>query len=130
MIQKTATTLSFLTGLAMIFLGARFLLFPEQGETGYGIHFNEQGDYSFHYIKGIRDVFSGIVICLLVLARQSKALGITMLAGTIIPLVDLLIVVSKDDNGLVAALPHSVAILVCSICGIVLLNSNALKQSV
>lgn len=124
MILKTAIAISFLTGLGMIFIGARFLLSPEIAEAGYGIHFNEQGDYSFHYIKGIRDLFSGMVICMLVLTGQSKALGFTMLLGVIIPIVDILIVLSKDYNGIAAAMPHLAAILVCSICGSILLSSK------
>jgi len=121
MIQKIAITITFLTGLGMIFLGARFLLSPEIAEAGYGLHFNEQGNYSFHYIKGIRDLFSGIVICFLVLTGQTKALGITLLAGTIIPIADMLIVLSKDYNTIAAAIPHIAAMIVCAIFGAILL---------
>lgn len=74
MTQRISIAIAFLTGLGMIFIGARFLLAPETAEVGYGIHFNEHVDYSFHYIKGIRDVFSGLVICLFVLTKQTKAL--------------------------------------------------------
>ena len=105
----------------MIFLGARFLLSPETAEAGYGIRFNEQGDYSFHYIKGVRDLFSGIVICVLLLSRQTKALGVTLLAGTLIPVVDMVIVLSKDYNTVADAVPHIGAIVVCSVFGITLL---------
>jgi hypothetical protein len=45
------------------------MLAPATAQAGYGIHFNAHGDYSFHYIKGIRDVFSGLVICLLILTK-------------------------------------------------------------
>lgn len=57
MTTKISYAIAFLAGLGLIFLGTRFLLSPEIAETGYGIHFNEQGDYSFHYIKGIRIYF-------------------------------------------------------------------------
>src|SRR5579871_5858350 len=121
MTQKTFMTIAFLTGLGMIFIGARFLLAPEVAEAGYGIHFNAHGDYSFHYIKGIRDLFSGLLICTLALSRQIKALGITLLLGTMIPVVDMLIVLSKDYNSIVQAIPHISAIIVCSLAGTVLL---------
>jgi hypothetical protein len=65
MTKKISIAIAFLTGLGMIFLGARFLLSPEAAEAGYGIHFMEQGDYSFHYAKGIRDIFSGCFCALL-----------------------------------------------------------------
>ncbi|SDQ64727.1 Cupin domain protein [Chryseobacterium soldanellicola] len=130
MIQKTATAIAFLTGLGMIFLGARFLLSPEIAETGYGLHFNEQGDYSFHYIKGIRDLFSGLIICLLVLSKQRKALGIILLTGTMIPLMDMFIVLSKDYNDIVQAIPHISAIIICAVTGIIImLHKPSIKNT-
>lgn len=121
MTRKISIAIAFLTGLGMIFIGARFLLAPETAEAGYGIHFNNQGDYSFHYIKGIRDVFSGLVICILVLTKQTKALGTTLAVGTIIPVADMLIVLSKDYNGIAQAVPHISAIIVCAVAGTILL---------
>jgi len=127
MIQKISITIAFLTGLGMIFIGTRFLLAPETATAGYGIHFNAHGDYSFDYIKGIRDVFSGLLICIFVITKQTKALGITLAVGTIIPAVDMLIVLSKDYNGIAQAIPHLSAIIVCAVVGTILLthkNSN------
>jgi len=121
MTQKISIAIAFLTGLGMIFIGARFLLAPEIAEAGYGIHFNEHGDYSFHYIKGIRDLFTGLLICLLILTKQIKALGITLLIGTIIPIVDMLLVLSKVYNGIAQAIPHISAIIVCAAIGTILL---------
>ena len=124
MTRKISIAIAFLTGLGMIFIGARFLLAPETAEAGYGIHFNNLGDYSFHYIKGVRDVFSGLVICILVLTRQIKALGITLAVGTIIPVADMLLVLSKDYNGIAQAIPHISAVIVCAAVGTILLMSK------
>ena len=130
MIQKISIALAFLTGLGMIFIGTRFLLSPQIAQAGYGIHFNAQGDYSFHYIKGIRDIFSGLLICIFILTRQTKALGTTMAAGTIIPIIDLLIVLSKNYNGLAQAIPHISAIIVCSVVGFLLLMPKTQNKSI
>jgi len=121
MTQRIAIALALLTGLGMIFIGTRFLIAPEIAEAGFGIHFNEQGDYSFHYIKGTRDLFSGIIICLLIFTRQTKALGLALLAGTIIPIADMLLVLSKEYNGIAQAMPHITAIIICSVVGTILL---------
>jgi hypothetical protein len=129
MTRKISIAIAFLTGLGMVFIGTRFLLAPEVAEAGYGIHFNDQGDYSFHYIKGIRDVFSGLVICLLVLTKQTKALGITLAVGTIIPLADMLIVLSKDYNGIAQAIPHISAIIVCAAVGAISLTSKTSNKA-
>jgi hypothetical protein len=95
MTNRVSYTIAFLLGLGMIFLGVRFFISPEAATAGYGIRFNAQGDYSFHYIKGIRDIFSGLIICILVLTKERRALGIALLAGTMIPIIDMFIVLSK-----------------------------------
>lgn len=130
MIQRISIAIAFLTGLGMIFIGTRFLLAPETAEAGYGIHFSANGDYSFHYIKGIRDVFSGLVICILILAKQTKALGITLALGTIIPTADMLIVLSKDYNGIMQAITHISAIIICATVGTILLMSKTSNKAI
>ena len=96
MTTKISYAIAFLLGLGMIFLGVRFFLSPEVATAGFGIHFNVNGDYYFHYIKGIRDIFSGIVLCAFVLLKERCAQGVALLAGTLIPVNDLLIVLSKS----------------------------------
>lgn len=129
MTKNISIAIVFLTGLGLIFIGARFLLSPETAEAGYGIRFNEQGDYSFHYIKGIRDLMSGLLICIFVLSKQTKALGTTLLVGTIVPIVDMLIVLNKDYNGIAQAIPHISAIIVCSVFGIILLTTKPTEKT-
>ena len=128
MTTKISYTVAFITGLGLIFIGARFLLSPEIAEAGYGIHFNEQGDYSFHYIKGIRDIFSGLLMCVFVLMNERRPLGITLLAGTIIPVTDMLIVLNKSYNGVQQAIPHISAIIICVVIGIILLAAKPSKM--
>jgi hypothetical protein len=129
MTTKISYAIAFLLGLGMIFLGVRFFLSPEAATAGYGIHFNEEGDYSFHYIKGIRDIFSGLLICAFVLMNQRRALGLTLLAGTIIPVTDMLIVLSKSYNGTLQAMPHIIAIMICAVFGIILLATKPQKKA-
>jgi hypothetical protein len=125
MTTKISYTIAFLLGLGMIFLGTRFYISPEVATAGYGIQFNAHGDYSFHYIKGIRDIFSGLIICVFVLLNERRALGITLLAGTMIPLNDMLIVLSKSYNGVLQALPHIIAIIICFVFGVILLATKS-----
>jgi len=124
MTTRISYIIAFLLGLGMIFLGVRFFISPEVATAGYGIRFNAQGDYSFHYIKGIRDIFSGLVICIFVLLKERRALGVTLLAGTMIPVADMLIVLGKSYNGVLQALPHITAIIICAVFGIVLLATK------
>jgi hypothetical protein len=121
MTTKISYAMAFLLGAGMIFLGARFFFAPEAATTGFGIHFNAGGDYSFHHIKGIRDIFSGILLCGFVLMDQRKAVGVTLMAGGIIPVNDMLVVLSKPYNGVIEAMPHIIAIFICFVFGLLLL---------
>jgi hypothetical protein len=121
MTTKISYAIAFLLGLGMVFLGARFFFSPEVATAAFGIHFNANGDYSFHHIKGIRDIFSGILLCALVLMKERRALGVMLLVATIIPVSDMLTVLSKSYNGVQQAIPHIVATIICSVVGILLL---------
>ncbi|MFA6245446.1 MAG: DUF4267 domain-containing protein [Mucilaginibacter sp.] len=116
--------IAFLLGLGMIFLGARFFFSPEAATAAFGIRFNANGDYSFHHIKGVRDIFSGILLCALVLMKERRALGMMLVVATIIPVSDMITVLSKSYNGVQQAIPHIVATLICSIVGTLLLNAK------
>jgi hypothetical protein len=130
MTTKISYTIAFLLGLGMIFLGVRFFISPEAATAGYGIRFIEQGDFSFHYIKGVRDIFSGLVICAFVLMKERRALGVTLLAGTIIPVTDMLIVLSKSYNSAFQAMPHIIAIVICAVFGVILLVTKSQTKQI
>ncbi len=129
MITKISYSIAFILGIGMIFIGVRFFLSPEVATTGFGIHFNADGDYSFQHIKGIRDIFSGLLICIFVLMNDRRALGVTLLAGTMIPVNDMIIVLSKSYNGVLQAMPHIIAIIICAVFGIILLTTKQTKKA-
>ena len=122
---KIAYGFALLLGLGMIFLGARFFYSPEAATAGYGIHFEAHGDFSFDYIKGVRDIFSGVVLTALVLLKERRALGVALLAGTMIPLADMLIVLNKPYNGPLQAMPHIIATIICLTFGLLLLTTKS-----
>ena len=124
MTTKICYTIAVLLGLGMIFLGVRFFLAPEVATAAFGIHFNASGDYSFHHIKGVRDIFSGLLLCALVLLNERRALGVMLLLATIIPVSDMLVVLSKSYTGIAEAMPHIIATIICSIVGITLLATK------
>ena len=129
MTTKISYAVALLVGLGMIFLGTRFFFSPEEATAGFGIRFNANGDYSFHHIKGIRDIFSGVVLCTLVLLNERRALGVTLLAGAMIPVIDMTIVVGKSYNGVQQAMPHIIAIILCSVFGMILLATKPPKKA-
>lgn len=127
MTTKICYAIAALLGLAMIFLGARFFFSPEAATDAFGIRFNANGDYSFHHIKGIRDVFSGALLLALVYLKERRSLGIMLLLATIIPVSDMITVLSKSYAGIPQVLPHMIAILICAGVGITLLVTKPNK---
>lgn len=110
--------LTIVSGLTLVFIGCRFLLQPEGAEAGYGLHFQENGDYSFHYIKGIRDLFTGTVITLLAAMNQRKALMVVLLSGIFIPIVDMILVLQATHGNVITAMPHIIAIVLTAAAAI------------
>jgi hypothetical protein len=129
MTTKISYAIAFLLGLGMIFLGARFFFSPEAATAAFGIHFNANGDYSFHHIKGIRDIFSGVLLCALVLMKERRALGVMLFVATMIPVSDMLTVLGKSYTGVQQAMPHIIATLICLVVGILLLTIQPQKKS-
>ncbi|WP_343687162.1 DUF4267 domain-containing protein [Chryseobacterium gleum] len=129
MTTRICYIISFLTGIGLLFIGLRFLISPVKAEFDFGIFTNTHKDYSFHYIKGTRDIFSGILLLLLVLAKQKKALGIALLSATVVPLGDFMIVMGKNGSDWQHAIAHLIAIVICIITGPILLWQKHKKSS-
>ena len=114
-------------GIFLLFIGIRFLVIPEAGEVGFGIVFNEAGNYSFHYIKGIRDLFSGVFLLYLLKVRQFKVLGWFLVLAVAIPTVDTWVVLSYNQADMLKTIPHLSAILLCLVTGVYFLVSRQKK---
>ncbi|WP_298733439.1 DUF4267 domain-containing protein [uncultured Chitinophaga sp.] len=114
--------LTFISGLMLIFIGLRFFLVPEAAATAFGIQLDTRSDFSFHYIKAIRDTFSGLLFIALLLMKEWRALGITLLLGSIVPSVDMSIVISHPDYEPARIYPHLSAIILCIGLGIAFLR--------
>ena len=89
----------------MLFLGARGLFFPEQAAHGFGLPLLD-GDAPWLRIKAGRDLSVGLSIAALLVLRMRAALGVLLLAGGIIPLLDCIIsIVSPDGH-----VPYALAV--------------------
>lgn len=116
--ERALLITSGLIGLGLTFIGARFLVAPETGERGYGLNFSENADYSFHYIKGIRDLFCGALILSLALWKRRAELALTLGLGAMIPFVDFLVVLNAPNSNPAALWIHGVtAIMLVTLAG-------------
>jgi hypothetical protein len=88
--------LTLLIAAGIIFVGARFIVNPAAGAAGFGIPFSNTADYAYGRIKGIRDIFSGLVLLPLLFLRMRRAVAYVFTTAIIIPATDCLIVLATN----------------------------------
>jgi hypothetical protein len=124
--ERALLIISGLIGLGLIFIGIRFLAAPETGERGFGLDFSENADYSFHYIKGIRDLFCGTLIFALAVWKRRAELALALGLGAMIPFVDFLVVLNAPHSNRAALWIHGVtAIALVALAGFLRRRSPA-----
>ena len=122
-----AKVAGYLFGKGLVFIGVRFMLAPEVAERGFGLIYDQPG-YAFHYIKGVRDLFTGLVITGFTIANWRKPLAVIILVGSVIPIVDMLVVLNAP-----AAVPgtewiHGLTAFFAWIFGFFLLAKQTVKR--
>jgi hypothetical protein len=109
MLTTIASITSGAIGAGIIFIGARFLAMPQAAAAGYGVLAAPAGaqsqagsPYPWLYVKGMRDIASGIFIFILLANRAPHLLGAFMAAASIIPVGDAVIVLRSGGTRAVA----------------------------
>ena len=80
--------------LGIIAVGINFILNPVGASTGYGIPIHDPNSFPFMWIKGIRDIFSGLVILPFLLTGNRKVTAILFAIAIFIPFSDGLVIIS------------------------------------
>jgi uncharacterized membrane-anchored protein YitT (DUF2179 family) len=94
MLTTIGSVLAALIGAGIIFIGARAFWAP-QAASDFGIPGTPVADRSFQAwlrVKGVRDIASGLFVAILLANGSARLLGWFMLAATLIPVGDALIV--------------------------------------
>ena len=92
--------LSGLVGAGIVAIGARFLLAPATAAAAYGVPADPETGSAGAYlaVKGVRDITSGLFVFILIAARNPRVLGRLMLAATLIPVADSVIVIRHHGS--------------------------------
>ena len=77
---------------AIIALGINFLLNPVVASTAFGIPVHDPGAFPFLWTKGIRDIFSGLVMLPFLFRGDRRALAVIYTVGLVIPFGDGLVI--------------------------------------
>ncbi len=91
--------MTLLLALGIIFVGVRFIVDPAAGADGFGIGFTDAHDLAYGRIKGIRDIFSGVVLLPLLWMRMRYAAAWVFTTTIIVPVTDGLIVLAVNGAG-------------------------------
>jgi Domain of unknown function (DUF4267) len=92
--------LSGLVGLGITAVGTRFLVSPAKAAAAYGISVGQEvsGADPYMSVKGVRDVASGLMTFVLIAERQPRVLAGFLLAATVIPVGDAVIVLRRGGR--------------------------------
>ena len=80
--------------VAIIGLGINFILNPVGASTGYGIPIHDPAAFPFMWIKGIRDIFSGLVVLTFLFIGDRRTTAILYVLAVFIPVGDGLVILS------------------------------------
>ena len=95
MLTTLASIVAGVIGVGIILIGARFLLAPQAAAAAFGVPAEPAGEQPaargaspWLYVKGVRDIASGIFICILLANQAPRLLGVFMAAASLIPVSD------------------------------------------
>lgn len=81
--------------VGIIGIGINFIFNPVGASTGYGIPIHDPNSFPFMWIKGIRDIFSGLVILPFLFGENRKVTAILFAIAVFIPLCDGVVIISQ-----------------------------------
>jgi hypothetical protein len=128
--DRALNYLAALIAVAIIAIGARFLLAPDAAAAGFGLPVGTAGRaIGFLDAKGVRDIVSGLVTLSLLFSGQKLGLGIFLLVAALIPLGDMSIVLAHDGPAATAFGVHgaTAALLVLVGGGLIWRNRSLIR---
>ncbi|TDO07870.1 uncharacterized protein DUF4267 [Mycobacterium sp. BK086] len=117
MITTIGYVLAGLIAAAIIVIGARFIIAPGVAAPGYGV----PGEGAYLSVKGVRDIVSGLIVIILMVAGATHLLGWIILAATVIPVADAVIVLRNGGTKPIAFGVHGGTAVVMLITAALLL---------
>ncbi|WP_433658629.1 DUF4267 domain-containing protein [Nocardia sp. CA-128927] len=125
--SRIATALSLIGAAFILYIGLSYLLTPETTAPSFGLPAWPDGDaVAFLNLKGVRDTVLGLLILVLLAAKQRYALGIATLVIALVPVGDMLTVLSWNGSPAAAFGIHGLTAALVFLTGGVLLREHQL----
>lgn len=80
--------------IGIIGIGINFIFNSIGASSGYGIPIHDPNSFPFMWIKGIRDIFSGLVILPFLFSGNRKVTALLFAISTFVPFCDGLVIIS------------------------------------
>ncbi|NEW40383.1 DUF4267 domain-containing protein [Nocardia cyriacigeorgica] len=129
-LSRINTGLSLLGAAFILYIGISYLITPETIATGFGLPAWPEGEASaFMNLKGVRDTASGVLILALLATGHRHALGIALLAMSLVPIGDMLTVLSWDGSTAIALGVHGLTAAWVAVTGGLLLREPRVQRT-
>ncbi|MFG1620276.1 DUF4267 domain-containing protein [Kribbella sp. NPDC049227] len=124
--RRFVTVLTILLGLFPISFGLRFLFDGHGAAAGFGIDPWPTGTAAGYFaVKGIRDTVLGLNILVLFALGQRRATGIVMALATLIPVTDMIVVLTHGGSVATALGVHGLTAVVVVVDAWLLLRERS-----
>ena len=122
------TTLAALIAVAVLGMGSTYLVAPQKVTGSFGLKppATDPDTRAWLRLKGIRDVGSGLVVLTMLLLADKHSVGLILLAFAIIPLGDMVIVLTSGGRKSAAYAIHALTCAVMLAAGFLLVHAHAL----
>lgn len=80
--------------IGIIAIGINFILNPVGASSGYGIPIHDPNSFPFMWVKGIRDIFSGLVMLPFLFSGNRRVAAILFAIAIFVPFCDGLVIIS------------------------------------
>ena len=120
--RSPVAILSALLGIAILFLGANFILNPHGGAAGYGVTVTSTDADAFLRAKGVRDIATGIVVLALLSFSSARAVALALLGLLPIPVGDAIIVATTGGAPAYAVPMHALTAVVMGVVALFILR--------
>jgi Domain of unknown function (DUF4267) len=114
-----------LVAVAIIVIGCFYFISPERIAGSFGLKppASDADTRAWLRLKGIRDLASGLVVLAMMLATDTRTVGIVLLAEAIIPLGDMSIILASGGSKLKAFSIHGVTCAAMLVVGLLLIHA-------
>ncbi|WP_107659016.1 DUF4267 domain-containing protein [Nocardia suismassiliense] len=127
--SRIATALSLIGAAFILYIGLSYLISPDTIAPGFGLPAWPDGEATaFMNLKGVRDTVFGVLILVLLAAKQRYALGIATLVIALVPVGDMLTVLAWNGSTATAFGIHGLTAALVFLTGGLLIREHQLAQ--